>query len=1051
MAQLIYRYRESRLDLDPPFPGCTIAITLPSSGTTFLTRTQSKRSIVSDYLVEQDEDAYAKRYLATDAGLFVRRIHKTPSTFLWRLLNDRKVLEVRSVDLGRQRANPDASIILQLFFPAAIKPFCVALAEPKEKDAVCVFALTTNNDLYTITLRKEFFIRAAASEAEASEWCKVASPAAFGFKHAYRLFAITENQLVISIHDGSILRLSKQNSDDGSSWRETFFSEGGWSIKGLISWKGQNTVRFGNLDLAGTSIVSLGISPDNEHLFCVSLDHTLKAWNVTTGKLGVQIDLLGETLKDGKRQDQYLIGPSQSTLMQLVDVQINDGDLYYVVTYSPKNQQFKFWAILDADTPGLGIRDVHAEFNFTPPLDDLLHTTAWVLEEFYIKASPGWKKGEMWLRARSGATSTIFRVELDLASEPEALEKQWRLWNAVDADSRSPEKLKGLPGNPSRWLEEIPTPPADISNAWLAFLFYPGRFSLQSLETALATYRKTANLEDSKSDKQTRATVPLKERISASITATLLNGGDRFESADVGSQWMIFYGLVKDLHKRRGTVLSLAYDSEHDAAAIVAADYFSPLREYSLLERISSNGIQPSDHNAADTGQKTNHVQSRLLKGAHLFRDRLPAAMRRDIVQSVMAEILREPSVAITYRIQEFDSRAKFYTSLTDQDVDGLYYETDRLADLNNANLESLLELFDEPEKGKSLPIDVTHLGMAMLIHVSQDTLLSGLEVLLDLLLLVVFVALEGASSPAEVPKNFDAYEYYEKIIRKLQRYTVLSWLVGNVQTKSPSRRQSGSAHANAMDIDASQSVHDQNDPTSATIMERMCGVLAKDIGFPVGESSARLWTYWGRAWTFRPLMDADNIEKCALDVMTMLLARKSYDLAMDFSKFVPVDPWGKYLLGRMNLVKGDLNAASFDFRDAAYALSKIHKAIPFKFHLLTIQGVRHFDVNAFAGHLLDPDEKDYFSSGVPAYYQHVLGLFEKARAPSFAVEFANLGLTALSFGDPDAVVRINIYEKIGIPGLNMEPLFFQIGVQRTQDRTYIPTFHCCRTNIPMG
>jgi hypothetical protein len=50
---------------------------------------------------------------------------------------------------------------------------------------------------------------------------------------------------------------------------------------------------------------------------------------------------------------------------------------------------------------------------------------------------------------------------------------------------------------------------------------------------------------------------------------------------------------------------------------------------------------------------------------------------------------------------------------------------------------------------------------------------------------------------------------------------------------------------------------------------------------------------------------------------------------------------------------------------------------------------------------LVPETEQDLFSDGLPKYYNHVLGLFEKAKAYSFVADYARLGLNAMmGFGD---------------------------------------------------
>src|ERR1700742_874280 len=82
----------------------------------------------------------------------------------------------------------------------------------------------------------------------------------------------------------------------GSFWTETFFNEGGWgsSLRSLLPWPGSNTIRYGNIKLEQTTATSLAFSPDNSYLFAISLNHTIKAWNLSNGRIDVNKDLLNE-------------------------------------------------------------------------------------------------------------------------------------------------------------------------------------------------------------------------------------------------------------------------------------------------------------------------------------------------------------------------------------------------------------------------------------------------------------------------------------------------------------------------------------------------------------------------------------------------------------------------------------------------------------------------------------------------------------------------------------------------------------------------------------
>lgn len=214
--QTAHLYKETRLNLEPAHAGSTVAISLPSNNNgSFLSRPQAKRTILSDSYVEQDETSFARRNLATEASIYFRRIHKYPRCFLWRILDDRKVLEIRSIDLDSEKFSKEATLVLLLEFPTSIRPFGIAFAEPEERDALTVFALTTSNELYTITLHKELFVRLAATETDVKDWCKSFTPAVLSFRTPYRLVATNANELLLSLHDGGLLRLTRKAGEDG--------------------------------------------------------------------------------------------------------------------------------------------------------------------------------------------------------------------------------------------------------------------------------------------------------------------------------------------------------------------------------------------------------------------------------------------------------------------------------------------------------------------------------------------------------------------------------------------------------------------------------------------------------------------------------------------------------------------------------------------------------------------------------------------------------------------------------------------------------------------
>ncbi|KAI7077609.1 hypothetical protein KC352_g41849, partial [Hortaea werneckii] len=92
-------HREVRVPPSPTSPALILNIdTVGSSQQRALARAGSKRSFdeISSGL---DEETYARKHLATEGSVFFRSSQRAPRSFLWRTLDDRRVLEIQAVDI----------------------------------------------------------------------------------------------------------------------------------------------------------------------------------------------------------------------------------------------------------------------------------------------------------------------------------------------------------------------------------------------------------------------------------------------------------------------------------------------------------------------------------------------------------------------------------------------------------------------------------------------------------------------------------------------------------------------------------------------------------------------------------------------------------------------------------------------------------------------------------------------------------------------------------------------------------------------------------------
>lgn len=207
-----YLYKETRLNLDPTSASSIVNIKVPSPVDG---RGASRKLTNGENSVQQDENTFRLKYLATASSVFHRKWHESPRSFLWRLLENGTVLSIRAVDVVKREKGADAPLILNFRFTAPLQPSCIAFADPREHDALCIFVLDESSYLYSLTLRPDYFRKKSAIDAGPGEACKVYQPSVFTFKHPHRMIAATSDRVVLSLHDGGLVRLDRNKAQDG--------------------------------------------------------------------------------------------------------------------------------------------------------------------------------------------------------------------------------------------------------------------------------------------------------------------------------------------------------------------------------------------------------------------------------------------------------------------------------------------------------------------------------------------------------------------------------------------------------------------------------------------------------------------------------------------------------------------------------------------------------------------------------------------------------------------------------------------------------------------
>jgi hypothetical protein len=465
----------------------------------------------------------------------------------------------------------------------------------------------------------------------------------------------------------------------------------------------------------------------------------------------------------------------------------------------------------------------------------------------------------------------------------------------------------------------------DISQRWLNFLFVPERFTVATLETALYILRK--GIEGDRS--ATRPKGSLKDRLCTTIAEAVRRHAPEDTTANyeqsLADQWGAYYGLVKDLHKRRGESLSLAYDLVSNQPWLVMSDYLSAVRKCSEPEAIFSNaGVLTNRHLLSGPLRKAllkPEAQSpevrRLLNAAASFRRRLPSSFQQDLKRHLHADLLQKRSITLVDRMEQMEADCDLTSAMTDDDLASLVEDLGN--DVNHLSTEvfqsALRTLKFERKGGQPRSTQSARYGLKALLRIASETLDFNYESLLDLLVLILFMQFED-----DISDDFDASVVFFDLMNEFKDWIVLDWIATTVWSHQTPTGRSSTRWMKDFD-DASKT--SSRFPITQTALEGMFGYGATSVPIPSGLKTEFL-TYWGQGWLASIFTTpGQNFDSVVEDMMGKLLFQKEYELAKDFSKFLPESSWASYLKGRMHIALGENQLASLCFQKPAYNLGE--------------------------------------------------------------------------------------------------------------------------------
>lgn len=917
-------FKETRIDLEPA-PGSVIQVQVPSTST-FSIRSRQQRRILRSSPTYTDEGSFNRYRLASSGSVYFAKSRKHPRSFLWRVVQDQKVLELQSVDLSKtDRETREATFTIQLCFSGPLKYGGVALADTEDANVLNVFALTKANELYTFTLRKDFFCNAAASEEDVRRWCKISRPATFSISTPHRLVAGNPLQLVVSLCDGRLLQLTRQKEEDGSRWHESIYGDGQWatSLRGLVRWQGSNTVRYDGATLEQNTPTDMAVSPDGKHIFAVCLNHTLRIWNPSKAANVFSKDLLWQT-REPHEVPKLMLDPGNANVLQIFQTdKAAEGDLYYAVTFSPHDfGLFKFWGIRDPDYGEKGVRDMYPEYSLKPPDPDPSPESKaiWKVADFKINGGRHGQALEMWILMRSNKSHKLYNLKFDVEDLATRWQDQWSTTARETVNQHLQPQASSLD-------------PEDVTEKWLDYILCPGKFTEPVLESALSIYSSERGIEPP------RANTSLQARMCSAIGSQVKVGTGH---ADLESyrtathhEWTVLWQDIRDLDKSRWEVLSLAHDDHTEIPWIVFTDGCSAIRTSSRLETIAQNSSEvlarsgdlldtPSVEMETGTEPKLPDELAIVIEASATFRQSFSYRLQQACQRILTTELWLDSAYSIPLRIQAFYDQCNFSDEIGGAQFDDLVAALEPLGGFENLETDTFLAILDSfshdlpPASSGFL---YTEYGLKTLVNGAQEMIDLRERILSNLLALVVFVDMEidREETPME---NFDGPRIYTALLNLLKHYQIMQWLAKNVRVEVAANREDSQQSIIAI----SKPSLDRHGKTS-TILESIFAHDLKPQSTSTQSQSEALtysiqdllkWVVGGN--------DPDHpveFEDVPVSIQCDLLKHNNIELASDFLRFQPSTAWAIYIKGRLCLMKGEITEAAIYFKKAAFKLCR--------------------------------------------------------------------------------------------------------------------------------
>ncbi|KAF3939503.1 hypothetical protein ABW19_dt0207406 [Dactylella cylindrospora] len=977
---MVYLYKETRVSLDWASPDQVVEVSVPDYDASEAGSINEEVDDAPGVLIQGRADDFPPRLLASSSSVVFRAINQTPRTILWRVMGDGKTLILMPLDVAKPRKERGGvALAYHIKFSKRITPGCVTFYDLPDSNTLVGFVLTSGSRLYTLSLRETFFTAKSDAARLSDGWCNTFQSPSLSLRSPHFLKAVSGDSVLVALQDGGMIRLDRLVQRGGFGYKEINFSDGSYfnSIKSIVRWSGAQ-VRYGEKSISAATVVSAAMTYRYSLLFTVSINHQLKVWSMERGAVLGTYDLLNEPASSAPSIKNFL-DPAPTNLVTLIENVPDSRYMFLLLTLSPAaSGTFKLWAGTDDGTAGFTrLIDLYPDdvLKLEPPTFNSL----WVVADYGIAAlSPSDPNLiSMWLLWKSNTSSRMQTVKFKLGSMPETFV------NWVDASQE--QLIDQKPRSPSAGgLDEL-------SSYWIDWIFQPGRFSDTVIDRALEIFKASSKdgqpmeIETVASSASRHDSVLEAIQHTARSKKAQSNEPSTEESVwrDLDGEWNTFYKICTELDRSRIEGLSLSVDPASGLAFVANADTLTVVRKSSESEWVSQNlaTANTSDlqllFNGIESGEKglfsnnlVEPVRSLILAARDLKESLSPAAFD-ECVNALQDEVTRPPESSVFDRIDAIYDRC-FEGRLPQSRLDHVASIVAGIQASPETTFRAVYAAIQNWQRfsGSSR---LTVFGEKLLLRGSQEIVHVNYSLLFELTLLLVLV---HSSSIVEIDDIEPYNVLYLDLIALLREYNILTWLSRNSWTPAAEDVESEESFRNSLAIirrkheDYLPVIH--NFPVLQILLDEEGGPPPTVVG-------SGPTTLTSSIQKFLATTDPQNLSATVMLIASRLLRMNAVRLMGEFMPYLPNDPWGNYLKGRMAVCRKEWRVAEDLFKAAAPGISSPHSP-----------PIPSLDP------LFNPVEIEYICAGLPKYYFHVAETFENSKQYDEVVIFSELAYKAL-------------------------------------------------------